>query len=99
MKLVAVIILLALLVFLAFQIYIFIGKEREAGQAAADFKKKLDAAKLDADRSRAEVDYYSNPANLEKELRARYNYRASDEKMMILVPRASTALSSTPVPL
>jgi type II secretory pathway pseudopilin PulG len=96
MKLVAIVILFALIVFLGFQIFVFIGREREAQQAVSDFKNKLDAAKLDADRSRAELNYYSNPSNLEKELRARYNYRAPDEKMMILVTRASTSLSSTP---
>ena len=35
---------------------------------------------------KAQIDYYSDPANLEKELKSRYNYRRSDEKMMIIVP-------------
>ncbi|MCR4275739.1 MAG: septum formation initiator family protein [Candidatus Wolfebacteria bacterium] len=35
---------------------------------------------------KAQIDYYSDPANLEKELKSRYNYRRPDEKMMIIVP-------------
>lgn len=33
-----------------------------------------------------DIEYLSDPHNLEKELRARYNYRAPNEKMIIVVP-------------
>lgn len=35
---------------------------------------------------RAQIDYFSKPENLEKELRARLNYRKPDEKLIIIVP-------------
>ena len=41
--------------------------------------------------ARAEAD---NPANLEKELRARFNYREPGEKLIIIVPQAGSGSSS-----
>lgn len=46
---------------------------------------------LEKDNQKIEddLDYLSDPHNLEKELRARYNYRAPNEKMIIVVPEGS----------
>ncbi|OGZ00408.1 MAG: hypothetical protein A2945_03635 [Candidatus Liptonbacteria bacterium RIFCSPLOWO2_01_FULL_52_25] len=90
MKLFAVVILSVLLLVLAAQIYTFTGRAREAEQGFLDFKKKLDQARADQIEFQSELDYYLNPVNLEKELRARFNYRAPDEKLIILVPRGSS---------
>lgn len=95
MKFVAVIVLTGLLVFLGAQIYSFMGKERKISQDFSNFKAQLDAAKLDEERSRADLDYYLNPANLEKELRARFNYKAIGENLLIIVPRTSSSAPST----
>ncbi len=35
---------------------------------------------------RSEIEYFSHPENLEKELRSKFNYKKPDEKMMIIVP-------------
>ena len=59
-------------------------------QGFLDFRKKLDQARADQIEFQSELDYYLNPVNLEKELRARFNYRAPDEKLIILVPRGSS---------
>ena len=90
MKLLAVIILSGLLVLLGAQIYAFTGRAHKAEQAFLEFKKKLDQARADQIEFQSELDYYLNPVNLEKELRARLNYRAPDEKLIILVPRGSS---------
>ncbi|MDP2598838.1 MAG: hypothetical protein Q8P49_03350 [Candidatus Liptonbacteria bacterium] len=87
MKFVSAIILTGLVVFLGIQIYTFIGKERKIRQEFSNFEVQLQAAKLDEAKSRADLDYYLNPANLEKELRARFNYKAFGENLLILVPR------------
>ena len=91
MKLAAAIFLSALLVIVGVQIYSFIGKDNQAKQDLLDFQAKLNKAKADQSKSQEEMDYYSNPNNLEKELRARFNYRSSDEKLMILVPKTATS--------
>ncbi|HEY4525490.1 MAG TPA: septum formation initiator family protein [Candidatus Paceibacterota bacterium] len=64
----------------------------------------LDKLQADVNKSRAEqqsmaedFEYYSDPVNLEKELRSRFNYRGKDEKMIIIVPTSSIKTqSSTP---
>ncbi|MDO8537120.1 MAG: hypothetical protein Q7R94_02650 [bacterium] len=98
MKLVAVIVLSGLLLVLGTQIYVFLGKDGKVLQDFLDFKTKLETAKVDQVKLQAELDYYLNPTNLEKELRARFNYRAPDEKLLILVPRNVSSVVSSTVP-
>lgn len=90
MKFVAAIILFGLLLVLGTQIYSFFGRERDIRHEFSEFKEKLENAKLDQEKFRAELGYYLNPANLEKELRARFNYKSPGEKLIIIVPRNET---------
>jgi len=78
------------LVFAVWQIYVFYGRRAEARARYEAADKELEAAKLDNERLRAEIEYYANPENLEKELRARFNYRDPDEKTLIFVAPASS---------
>jgi len=62
--------------------------------------KELDATRAELmkattnrDALRAELDYLLNPQNLEKELKARFNFKKPGEKLIILVPER---VSSTP---
>ena len=50
---------------------------------------QVEKARSDYRSIEAELEYYMKPANLEKELRARFNYRGSDEKLIIIVPPMS----------
>ena len=52
----------------------------------SEITKKAQVLSEENQSLKAQIDYYSNPANLEKELKSRYNYRRPDEKMMIVVP-------------
>ncbi|MEK7195279.1 MAG: hypothetical protein AAB655_01135 [Patescibacteria group bacterium] len=93
MRLIVAAVFLVVLILLGAKIYSFLGEKTEAERAFNDIKSSLDKAQGDSDKFQAELDYYLNPANLEKELRARFNYRRPDEKMLIIVPRET---SSTP---
>lgn len=48
--------------------------------------KKLDSLKTDNVILRADLEYFKNPENFEKELRSRLNYKKPGEKMIIVVP-------------
>jgi len=97
MKLVVAIILSVLFVLLSVQIYKFWGEANTAMKEYSALEEKVNAAKEDNAKFQAELDYYKNPANLEKELRARFNYKVPGEKMIIIVPRnQSGTASSTP---
>jgi uncharacterized protein YfcZ (UPF0381/DUF406 family) len=97
MKLVVAIILSVLFVLLGVQIYKFWGEANMAMKEYSALEEKVNAAKEDNAKFQAELDYYKNPVNLEKELRARFNYKVPGEKMIIIVPRnQSGTASSTP---
>lgn len=40
----------------------------------------------DSDKLNDEIEYFKDPRNLEKELRARFNVRLPGEKLIIIVP-------------
>jgi len=86
MKLVAIIILSIVLIGISVQIY-FIFKERNQlktelgglnGRLAALVKENSDL--------QSDIEYFSYPENLQKELKAKFNYKEPGEKMMIIVP-------------
>jgi len=87
-------ILSVFLIFLFGQIWSFSGKAREAEGRYAGLKEELDRAREDKEALKRDFEFYLNPANLEKELRARFNYRLPGEKLIIIVPAPSA--SGTP---
>lgn len=94
-KIAAAVILVAVIWVLGAQIHSFLGRQRELNGEFAEVGSKLKKAKIDSEKFQANFDYYSNPANLEKELRARFNYKQPGEKLIIIVPRATSGVSST----
>lgn len=47
---------------------------------------EIEALNKDNEKIKEDIDYYSDPHNLEKELRANSNYRAPNEKLIIVAP-------------
>jgi hypothetical protein len=89
-KIVISVLLFLFLLFVSVQIYTY---HIRAGEAKANYnsaKERYDAVERDHATLADELLYYSNPLNLEKELRARLNYHAPGEKTIILVPKASS---------
>ncbi|MBI5079111.1 hypothetical protein HZB06_00320 [Candidatus Wolfebacteria bacterium] len=86
MKMALAIILIMVLAGLLAQVY-FIFKEKSQLQAKIlDLGKRFDFLKEENEAVKSEIEYFSHPANLEKELREKFNYRKPDEKMIIVVP-------------
>lgn len=71
--------------------------EDRAGATATMKESTEGLQKAASDNASLENDYqfYSNPTNLEKELRARFNYRSPGEKMIIVVPSENTPATTT----
>jgi hypothetical protein len=89
-KVVIAIILSAFVIFLGVQIWHFESRAKEAKAAYEAAKAARDDREGEEARLEAELQYYSNPANFFKELRARFNYHAPDEKGIILVPNSTS---------
>jgi hypothetical protein len=63
--------------------FMFAGNEKAA--SLMKLKEQFDIVKKEGDSLRNDLDHYLNPDNLEKELRARFNYRKEGEKLIIMV--------------
>lgn len=80
---VMLIIVLAAVVYDFYQLYSYNG---ELQKTFSVLGSKLSQFKKDNSELQADLEYFSNPKNLEKELRSRFNYKKPGEKMIIVVP-------------
>lgn len=72
--------------------YHLYGANVERSQVKANFDKlsgKFEALQKDNDKINEDIDYYSNPHNLEKALRASSTYRSPNEKLIIVAPQGN----------
>ncbi|HTY39664.1 MAG TPA: septum formation initiator family protein [Candidatus Paceibacterota bacterium] len=83
-----------LLILLVSQIWYFYERGKTDAKAYAELQQELTAAQAENASLKADLEYYQHPENLEKELRARFNYKAKGETMLVLVPPAGS--TSTP---
>ena len=95
MKIAAVVVLSIFLVIIGWQVVSFIREEGRLGSQLADVQANLTKAQAQEAGLQEESQYLSNPLNLEKELRARFNYKKPGEQMIIIVPSASSSATST----
>ena len=86
--------LLIVLAFLVVQIVKFTGRRQAARIEYDAAKAEYDTANTDHAELQEDFKYYSDPANLSKELRARFNYTLSGEKILILVKEGATTTAS-----
>ncbi len=95
MKVVAAAILFIVLVLVGTKVYSFFMQEQQLSGDLADIEARLTKAQYDETNLRAQVKYLANPLNLEKELRARFNYKKPGETMIIIVPEGSSTAPSS----
>jgi cell division protein FtsB len=79
------------LVFVGWQAFGFWRQEKSLNANLSDVESRLAAAQSDEANLQAETQYLANPANLEKELRAQFNYKKPGETMIIIVPPQSAS--------
>lgn len=87
MKIIIALLLIMLGIGIGVQVY-FLASERNV--LLADLKETTDKeSSLEKENTmlRAEIEYFSKPENLEKEFRARFNYKKPGEEMIIVVPQ------------
>ena len=95
LKITGSVLLFLLLIFIGVHVYGFVVEEHELSADLADVQEKLTKAQTDAANLQEESQYLANPLNLEKELRARFNYKKSGETMIIIVPSGTSTASTT----
>lgn len=95
MKIAGMVILAIILVLVGARVYAFFAQERQLNTDLADIQARLTKAKYDEANLQSEAQYLANPLNLEKELRARFNYKKPGETMIVIVPAQSSTATST----
>jgi len=68
------------------QIYFIFKELKPLENKLGILKAKADNLLAENVKIKSEIEYFSLPENLEKELRAKFNYRKPEEKMIIVVP-------------
>ncbi len=94
MKVFLAIALSIVLILLGMRIFSFIAEQRALSAALSDTQARLRKAQADEANLAAQLQYLQNPANLQKELRAQFNYKKPGETMMIIVPAQQTSTAS-----
>jgi len=94
MKIAAIVVLSVFLVLLGVQVYSFVAQEWQLGGQLADVQANLVKAQAQEASLQEETQYLGNPANLEKELRARYNYKKPGETMVIIMSSGTSTTST-----
>jgi cell division protein FtsB len=91
MKIVAIVVLGLILIFLGIRIYSFWVQEHQLDAQLSDVQSRLQKEQASAAEMQSDAQYLANPANLEKELKARFNYKKPGETMMIIVGTSTTS--------
>jgi cell division protein FtsL len=94
-KIAAAIGLLIVLIIVSTRFYSFFVEERQLNSELADIQVQLTKSQTNETDLQNEVQYLSNPLNLEKELRAQFNYKKPGETMIVIVPAQTSTATST----
>ncbi len=89
MKLIGIIILSALLCVIGLQSYRLFMQSKDLQKDADKLSEQAETLRRDNNQLQADLQYLSQPENVEKELRAQGNYRRPDESLIIVVPPKS----------
>lgn len=81
-----IIILSLILIAVLTQIYFIFRERNQLKGDLENLNSRLTALLKENSQLQSDIEYFSHPENLEKELRSKSNLRKPDEKMMIIVP-------------
>lgn len=94
-KIAGAILLVIVTIFVGNRIWTFFVEEKQLSSDLSDIQTRLTQAKSDEASLEANAQYLADPVNLEKELRARFNYKKPGETMIVIVPPASSTATSS----
>ena len=73
--------------FIAYHLYCANAARLGLRSKLSDIKASVESIEKENIELEKDMEYFSDPHNLEKEARARFNYRAPNEKMIIVAPK------------
>jgi len=96
MRIFVIVLLLAAILGVGTQVRVFVSRKAEVVSQFETLQEKLRNVSGDQLKLKAELDYYLNPINFEKELRQRFNLRSPGERLIIIVPKTTSSPDITP---
>ena len=86
MKVGIIAVLIVIFLAVSVQIFLVLRERNQLKNKFNDLNGRLGVLMKENEELRAKIEYFSQPENLEKELRARFNYKKAGEKMIIITP-------------
>jgi len=86
MKVIASLFLIVILIVFSVEVYFLLKEKNQLQNKLNELNSRLDLLQAENNQLRSDLDYFSYPENLEKELRSRFNYKKPQEKMIIITP-------------
>ncbi len=84
MRIATLVILIVILIAVGWQVFSLAKDNQKVKDKFKKLANQLELVKKENNTLKEELEYYSKPENLVKELRARFNYKISDEKLIII---------------
>lgn len=86
-RLIVIILLVIAVGFFWVQIFLTMRESKVLAAKNGDLMSKLESLSIDKNNVQKDINYYSDPSNLEKLLREKFNYKKPGEGMIIVVPQ------------
>ncbi len=86
-------IFLIFFIFFGYQIFKIGLEAAGANSKLSELKLEKKAVETDNNNLKSQIEYFTDPRNLEKELRSRFNVKLPGEKLIIVVPKQSNQVS------
>jgi len=87
MKLVTAAVLAIIFAILGFQLYRLYAQQLKMRKDLSEVTVQVEKLTKENETLQADIVYFSDPKNLEKELRSKFNYVKPGEKLIILIPK------------
>jgi hypothetical protein len=85
-RIAAVILLFLAIAFFVTEIFLTLRESKVLASKNSEISQQLEALSAQKSKITQDLEYYSNPLNLQKLLREKFNYKLPGEKMIIVVP-------------
>lgn len=86
MRVLTIIVLSVILAGVSAEIYFIFREYNQLNAELMDLNRRFDSLAEENQQIRSDIEYFSYPENMEKELRLKFNYKKPDEEMIIVVP-------------
>lgn len=79
-----------LIIILGFGLFKLLREKSQLGSEVKKMRAEFESLATENQDLAARIEYFKNPANLVKEIKSQFNYREEGEKLIIVVPGATS---------